>query len=409
MFRLWRTVSVLIVLSHTPAAGVAQAGDARTLTIEQAITMARETSPHVLAARARVAEARGRLAAASLRLRGNPVLSGGAGRRTVDGEDFTDFHVDVTQGLGIAGQRRARIESAEAETMRETAEAEETARRQMRDVAVAFLRGLHARERLSLLEESAADAERIAASAERRLQAGDVAALDANLTAAALARARSEVLSARADLTDVMGTLSALLGLRGEPLTLAGDLSRTPRNEPATPAEQAAKRPDAVALAAAIAQAEADARAARTARRPEVDVAAGYEREEEADIVGAALSISLPFLDRGEGQAAAADARAARLVMERDALLRAAETEIATAQESYRQRHEAAMAIEATLPGIVESAHLATRSYETGQISLVDLLIMRGGLQETRRAHLDKLLEAAIAAIALETAAGVLR
>jgi len=399
-----------MVLSHTPAAGVAQVGDARTLTIEQAITIARETSPHVLAARARVAEARGRLATASLRLRGNPVLSGGAGRRTVDGEDFTDFNVDVMQGLGIAGQRRARIESAEAETMRETAEAEETARRQMRDVAVAFLRGLHARARLSLLEESAAVAERMAASAERRLQAGDVAALDANLTAAALARARSEVLSARADLTDVMGTLSALLGLQaGEPLTLAGDLSRTPRNEPATPAAQAAKRPDAVALAAAIAQVEADARVARTARRPEVDVGAGYERAEEADIVGAALSISLPFLDRGQGQAAEADARATRRVMERAALLRAAETEIATAQESYRQRHEAAMAIEATLPGVVESEHLATRSYETGQISLVDLLIMRGGLQETRRAHLDKLLEAAIAAIALEAAAGVLR
>jgi cobalt-zinc-cadmium efflux system outer membrane protein len=171
----------------------------------------------------------------------------------------------------------------------------------------------------------------------------------------------------------------------------------------------AAKRPDVAALDAAIAQAQADAEAARSFRHPEVDVGVRYEREEEADIVSGALSISLPFFDRGQGPAAEAGARGTRLALERDALLRAAESEIAAAVEAHRLRREAALAIEAALPGIAESERLATRSYETGQISLVELLIVRAGLNEARRDHLERLLEAAIAGIELASSMGVLR
>lgn len=410
MFRSRRAIYALIIMCISPARGIAADEQALTLTLDQALAMARESSPLVLAARARAAEARGRLATASLRLRGNPVLDGTAGRRSVDGETFNDFDIGVMQGLGAAGRRRARIEGAEADVAREIAEGEETARRQARDVAVAFLGGVHARERLALLNESAALADAIAHTAERRLQAGDVATLDVNLATTALARARAEALSAEADQAEAIGTLVALLGLKpGASVSLSGDLNRAAAHELEALMQQAGNRPDVAAMTAAIEQAEADARMARTFRQPEIDVGARYEREEEADIVSGALSISLPFIDRGQGMYTEADARSARLVMERDALLGAAKAGIGAAFEANRLRREAAATIEAALPGIAESERLATRSYETGQISLVDLLIVRGGLQETRRAHLDKLLEAAIAGVELEASAGVLR
>lgn len=410
MFRSRRAAFALIFLCLPVARGMAADERSVTLTLDQALAMARESSPLVLAARARAAEARGRLATASLRLRGNPVLDGTVGRRSVDDETFNDVDIGIMQGLGAAGRRRARIESAEADVAHEIAEGEEIARRHARDVAVVFLRGVHAREKLSLLNESATLATAIAGTAERRLEAGDVATLDVNLAAAALARARAEVLSAEAGQTEALGTLVALLGLKpGAAVSLSGDLNRVVAHDLEALARQASDRPDVAALTAAIEQAEADARIARTYRQPEVDVGARYEREEEADIVSGALSISLPFLDRGQGMHAEADARAARLVMERDALLGAAQAGVATAFAAYRARREAAAAIETALPGIAESERLATRSYETGQMSLVDLLIVRAGLVETRRDHLDKMLEAAIAGVELEASAGVLR
>jgi len=73
--RLTLAVSIALI---GPTASAAQ----ESLTLEQALERAREGSPSVLAARARIEEARARLAGASLLLRENPELEAAAGGRS---------------------------------------------------------------------------------------------------------------------------------------------------------------------------------------------------------------------------------------------------------------------------------------------------------------------------------------
>lgn len=403
--RAW--LALVIVMSH--AGGVA-AQDGNTLTLDMALARARERAPVVLAARARIGEARGRLTGASLHLNGNPVLAGTTGRRTASGEDFTDFEVGVTQGLGVAGRRRGRIAAAESALSSEISTSEEVTRRHIMDVADAFFRALHAIGRLQMLRDSHDVAAEIARVAERRYLAGDVAVLDVDVAGAARARAHSAVLSEEAELQAAMGELRILLGMKAdEPLAIRGELDRRSRYELSGLVEQAAGRPDILALAAQIEQADADTRVGRTFQRPEVDVGVHYKEEENAKVVLGGLSVSLPLLDRGQGLTAESSARALRLRMEQDALRQSVATEVRTAFEVYLKRLEATAAIGAVLPSLSESEVLAARSYEAGQISLFELLLVRRDVIETRVAFIDRQLEMAVAGIRLEASAGVLR
>ena len=401
------TIALAIVMSHA-GRGVAQNGNA--LTLQEALALARERAPVVLAARARIEEARGRLMGASVRLRGNPVFEGNAGVRTNDGEDSTELELGLTQGLGAVGRRDARIAGAEAAVAGEIATSEEVTRRHILDVAGAFLEALHATERLHLLRSADQLAVQIARVAERRFQAGDVAILDVNIAAAAHARARSEALSAEAELNAALGELRVMLGMKAEePLAVRGELDRQPAYELSTLVEQAAGRPDIRVLAAQIEQADADITLGETFQHPEIDVGVRYEKEENAEVILGGLAVSLPVFESGQGVTAEARARALRLQMEHDALRRAVMTEVHTAFDAYQKRLEAVSALRVVLPNLSESEDLVAKSYEAGQISLAEVLLVRRDVLETRISYIDRLLDAAVAEVRLEASAGVLR
>ncbi len=403
-----RSTPLVLVILLVPAAG-SMAQDPGALTLEQAISLARERSPLILAARAGIEEALGRRIGASLRLRGNPILEGAAGRRELDGERSTDLELGVFQGLEAAGSRGSRIAGAEAGVERERAAAEEVERTLVRDVAATFLRALHAEERLALEREALGVAEEVARVAERRLQAGDVAVLDVHVARAALARARAEMHSAAAGESALLGDLRTLLAApAGERIHPAGELAPGGPFDLERLLDRAGDRPDLRALSAGIDQAEADTRLARTSRRPEIEVGLRYEREEEADVFLGGLALSLPVLDRGRAVITESEARLSRLRIEREGSLLAARTQVRAAFDAHLERVQAAEALREILPSLAESEELAARSYEAGQMSLLDLLIVRREILETRRSHADRLLEAALAAIELESNAGVL-
>lgn len=400
-------LALVIVMSH---AGRGAAQDGNTLTREEVLALARERAPVIRAARARIEEARGRLGGASVRLGGNPSLEGNAGRRTLDGERFTEIEVGLTQGLGAVGRRRARIASAEAAVSSEIATSEEISRQAILDVADAFLRVLRATERRKLLASSREVAMEIARVVERRFQAGDVAMLDVNVAVVASARASSEILAADAEFNTAMGELRIMLGMTAdEPLAVRGELDRLPAYDLTALVEQAARRPDIRAMAAQIEQADADIRVGETLQRPEVGVGVLYKEEENANIVMGGLSVSLPVFERGQGVTAEASARALRIRMEHDALRQAVEMEVRTGFKVYQQRLEAVSALQAVLPSLSESEGLAARSYEAGQISLIDLLLVRRDVVETRISFVDRLFEASVAEVRLEASAGALR
>jgi len=377
------------------------------LTLEQALSLARERAPAVLFARARIEEARGRLSAASA-IR-NPEVEAAAGGAISGEPRSAKVDAGFLQDVELGGRRSSRIDVARAEMTSSIAEADDVLRRAQREVAAAFFRGLQAQERLALLAGAERIAEETLEAARRRHESGDVALLDVNVARAAAARARSDVHGARSQLAASLAELRVLLGFSSEePVRLDGKISTPRRFDLEDLLEKAVERPDVRALQSELDAANAGLRLGQALSWPELALGAVYQREEGQDFLLGAVRLSLPVFDRGEGVRAEARARAGRLTQELDARRRAVRIEVRAAFEIYDQQRAAVEELERDALGVVEENEtLSKESYDVGQISLIELLLVRRQMLEIRSDHLSRLLDAAIASADLEASAGV--
>jgi len=382
--------------------------DDGTVTLETALARARQRSPAVLSARARIEEARGRLRGASA-LRDNPVLESATGRRA-DSASAADLDLGVSQTFELGGRRGARIAGAEAGVARAVASADDTLRTALRQVADAFFRAIHAEQRLGVARSSEAYAADVHRIAERRHAAGDIAVLEVNVALSTVSRARSEVRSAEASRAAALGDLRVLLNVGPEePLSVAGDLGERRAYELGELTARAMERADLKALQAELREAEAEVRLGRGYGWPDLSPAVRYERDDGERVVWAGLTVTLPLFNRGQELKAVGEARAQRIRAEIEALTRAVRTEVKSALDAYVLRLQAAEELQATLAALDENEALARRSYEVGQIGLAEFLLVRREILETRMARLDRLLEAAEARADLESRVGVIR
>jgi outer membrane protein TolC len=479
------------------------------LTFEQVAARVRDQAPRVLAARARIDEARGRLAGARQRLPENPVIEAAAGPRQMSGGRLTDVDLSVSQGFEPGGRRAARLASAEAGVAREAATADAVLLEAMGDAAGTFFRAVHAREQMAILTDAARLAGEVVHVAQRRYDAGDIAILDVNVAKADAARAQSRVRAAQASLMAALGELQVLLGLesaaaaaappaaaaaveagagagaRSEAgaaaafevgagagagseakagagaragseaaaaaafevragagagaeakagagagagseaggstagfgfgsasasagLEVRGDLRRVSTWSAADLLARAATRPELRVLDAEAAEASADVRLGRSLTLPDFGASVRYARDSGDRVVMGGLTVTLPLFARGQELQATGTARARRATLERDAATRAFAQQVRTAFNVYQERRAAADLIERdALPGLTENEALARRSFEVGQISLPDLLVLQRDMLSTRLEHLDDLLEATIAGVRMELLAGV--
>lgn len=382
--------------------------DEGVLTLEAALARARQQSPVVLSARARIEEARGRLRGASA-LRDNPVLESAAGRRAVSGAPV-DLELGLSQTFELGGRRGARIAGAQAGVMRAMASADDTLRTVLREVAADFFRAIHAEQRIGVARAAETYAAEVHHIAERRHAAGDIAALEVNLALSTLSRARSEVRTAEASRVAALGDLRVLLNLGPEEtLSVAGDLGERRAYQLSELTARALERSDLRALEAELREAEAEMRLGRGYGWPDLSPAVRYERDEGQRVLWGGFSVTLPLFNRGQELKAVGQARAQRIRAELETMTRAIQNEVKSALEEYVLRVQAAEELQATLVALDENEALARRSYEVGQIGLAEFLLVRRETSETRLARLDRLLEAAEARANLESRAGVIR
>ena len=404
--RIRVTAGIAVLL--LPAACPAQEG---ALSLQQALELARQRAPVILAAQDRIEEVRGRLLGAAMRFRDNPVIEGAAGRRTSERGATLDADIGISQSFELGGRRTARIAGAQADIERETASSENTTRLLLRDVAAVFLRSLAVQERLRSLEAAGILAGDLLTAADQRFQAGDVPILDVNLARTVAARARSELLATEAEQLSVLGDLRILLGMAAtEPLAIGGELRERRQYDVDALQARALDRADLRALAAEIRQAEADLQLGRGLSKPEIGVGVGYQREEGANVALGRLAITLPVFSRGQELQATSMARATRLTRELEFGRRAVTVEIRSAFDAYQRQVRAVEELERdALPNLAENRLLAQRSYEEGEIGIADLLLFQRESIETQLLYVNRLLEAALAGIELDYRSGAFR
>ena len=379
------------------------------MSLQEALARAREQAPAIVSALLSQDEARARLAGASVRLTSNPQLEGAIGNRDGQGVRFTDFELGISQAFEPGARRSARIDGATAAIAHSTAQAEEATRLVLRDVSLAYYRVAHADARIRLLDGAHDLATRLFAAAERRFQAGDIAVLDVNLARAALARVRAEREGAEAARVLAAGDLRQLLRLDDD-VAISDALRRPPPADLSVALHASVLRPELRAMEAGVREAEAELRVGLSYSKPEYGFGARYSREEGDHIVLGGMTLTLPVFAKGQEQRAVGSARATRLRTELEAARARVLTEVRTAHDAYSRRVAAIAVLETdALPSLDEIEQLTTRSFEVGQIGLPDLFLIRREILDTRFQYLDTLLEAALARVELDAAAGVLK
>lgn len=381
------------------------------LTLQDTIARAREQAGAVAIARSRIAEAEAAVLDASARFRDNPVVEGAVGPRTGGGSRGTDLEVGASQQFETGGQRRARISAARAAVDRQRAEVQRAARDVVIEAASAFLDGIAAMERLHVAEGADAIARALLNATERRYALGDIAAIDVNLARIDAARSTAALVAARADLTAAAGALRALLRIpSSEPIELRGALEVLPAPPIDRLEASVEHRPEFAVLAAELREAESQVQLGRAMTKPELGVRVVYEREESDTIVLGGLTITLPAFQQGQGMRAAGLARANRARTEADVARQRALADLRTAYAVYEQHAALSAALEKdAAPSLADNEELARRSYEAGEMNLMDFLLIRRDAVETRLTIVDRRLDAARRRLALDFIAGVIQ
>ena len=381
------------------------------LTLDKALSRARQRAPRILAAQDQINEVRGRLTGASILLQENPIVAGMVGPRYSTNGDTTDYDFSISQPLELGGRRAARIAGAQAEVERETAASRNTVRELLGAVSVAFLQGLGARERIRIAQASSLIADELLQSMQRRFEAGDVPILEVNLAKTSAAKVRAELRSAQAAEVSALGELRVLLDTSAdEALVLVGDLKDRRRFELNSLLSRADDLPELTALAAEIREAQAQVKLGEAFRWPTAAPTMSFKQDQGDRVVQGGVSFTLPLFNRGQEMRAVGEARTSRLQRELDASRRAISTEVRATYEAYALQVNALEELERDgLAGLEENETLARRSFEEGEIGLPELLLIRRDAFETRMIYADRLLSAAITGVQLEARAGVLK
>jgi outer membrane protein TolC len=404
-----RVACTALALTGALALGPSAASGQTVLTLADVLAKAREQAPQIVGARLALEEARGRLTGASLRLQSNPDVDVTIGNRQGSGARSTDLQFGASQLFEAPGRRAARIAAATAQLDQGVAAAEGVAREVLRDAASWFYQALFAAERVRLLTASEELASAIVQAADRRYRAGDLAVLDVNLARSSLARTRSQREAAEAERAAALGALRALLRLEA-PVSVQGSLGiGDPPNLEAL-ASSADRRPELRVLEGAIREADADISLGTSLSKPSYGIGLRYQREEGDHIVLGGVTFTVPLFSKGQELRAVGSARGTRLRAELAAARARVRIELQTALAAYERRVASARVLETeALPALDENDALATRSFDVGQIGLPDVLLIRREILETRSQYLSALLEAALARVAVDAAAAVLR
>lgn len=397
--------ALLIGLASSPALS---------LTMEEAVAMGLKNNPEMQAFRLEEEAATGEMAKAKLPSFSNPVIEGSLSRQDrpagEPGGPFRNNQVSLSQTIEIAGQRPLRIDAAARNIDRTRLEVRDLERRLRADIRDRFVESLFLRDRELLLREFTRIQEELTDLVEAKYQAGDVAALEVNLSQVELARARRDLISASTEYEKSLLALGTLVGIAaGSTVRVEGELAAELPSLPErdTVVARATERPDVKASQAEIRRSSANEKLVRREAIPGITWGIFHGRAEDANETGATLGITIPLFDRKQGERVGAKVRLSQARIREAGAMRTAQREIEEAHSAAASSlREVDLLKEAVLGRTLENLDLLQLAFREGKISFYDVRVAQRETIDTRNVYLQALLTAQRSFNALERAIG---
>ena len=417
------TVVTLIasVLFLTSNVSMAQVSDparreeikTETVNLKECITIAVENNLQLAAERKRLDAAEAERIKASLLLPANPKLGSETGARESSSTGRnTDYTIALSQEFEVFGQRRKRIRVAEKNIERVRFEIHDVERIIISSVKLAFYEVLTSLEIAKLRESVKNIFERLWDATRERYKAGAISALELNSIKIKYGLARQQLFVAKKDHQNRLLNLKLLLGKSGdEALNIECKLSyeKVQISIEDLLASAYKTRPDLKAIEFEKERASKEISLRKSEIIPNPDLSGFFTRESGTDdIVGGAISISIPIWERKQSELK--KARTAKDVANINIKNKYLEIqkEVETSYRSFMAAKEGIVIYkDEIMPQVNENLKLNEISYKEGKINFIGFLNVQSDLIETQAAYLNALLDYNNAIINLETVSGV--
>jgi cobalt-zinc-cadmium efflux system outer membrane protein len=385
------------------------------MTLEEAVGHALKSNPELMAFRLETGVAQGQMERARLPLIFNPVLEGSVVKKEKSSDPgargFTDYGVKLSQEFEIAGQRGVRIDIAQKEIFRTDQEIKDRERTLVYEVKGAFASALAGKRREELTREAVRLKEELLGFTRIKFQAGQVSGLEVNLAEVEVSKTRRELLLATRENREARLSLQRLVGMRpDEAFSTQGELSA---DLPGVPDREslkklaAARRPDMKAASIEIERTTSAQRLVNRLALPNVTLAGFYDRDEERNTGGIALSVPIPFFDRRQAEKSEARARAEQARLNYTGLEKSIDKDVEVAYNDFSTSlEELSLFRQEIMNKVAENLNLMKLAFKEGKIGFFDVRLAQKDTIELQFAHLDALLRARLALNALESISG---
>jgi cobalt-zinc-cadmium efflux system outer membrane protein len=389
-------------------------GPAFALTMEEAVATGLRNNPELEAFRFEEDAAKGQMQKALLPSFSNPILEGGLSTKDRPPEEpggrFQNNQISLSQSVEVGGQRRLRIAAANYNLDRARLEIRDLERKLKAEIKDRFVQILFLRDKEALAEELVQSQEELSRLVSVKYEAGDVAALEVNLSQVELARARRELIAASSEFKNALFSLKTLIGTAADAEVVPeGDLvaGLFPLPEVKRLLDRQPARPDIKAAEAETKRSEAAHTLTQRELIPNVTWKLFQSRDEQRNELGGTLSVEIPLFDRKQAERTEARAKVSQARVREGGLTKKARNEI---EEAYTTAvsslSELDLFKQAILGRITENLDLLQYAFREGKISFYDLRVAQRETIETRYSYLGALLSAQRAYNALERAVG---
>jgi cobalt-zinc-cadmium efflux system outer membrane protein len=316
----------------------------------------------------------------------------------------TDQDLFLSQPLDLFGRQSSARAVGDASVQSAVAEFRALALELQTELLTAYAEAVAAKHQSEVAGELLTVAEAVLSATQRRFDEGKIAAVQVTRASIERSRARQTLELRKAGYEAATQRLAGLLGATAEGLTVASVAKIEPLANP-----EPSERPDLLAQRAAVAAADAEARAARASSLPELNVQ--LVRSPWGDGRGTfagRIQLTWAAFDHGRVRASV---QAARLRAEsaqkllQDVELRAA-AELKAAQIELAASESRIRAVEEILQSVRELVTKSQRGFAEGIGTQLEVLEATRALREVEQELIDARRQFALAVIAQYEAAG---